>query len=371
MPLIVALHLCTVCAVGALAMQSTQRNRAAWIAAALVAISPLATFGTVQQLLPQVWGLGLAAALVAWLMRPEMHIRPGARPADMVSVGLLGTGIILVYVELASTVALAYVLYVAVLAIRRMVHLVVFRLWLPAVAITIVVLNGYLLREMEFVRMQANSGVKGGSGIDVFGFALLPRSLPAIFGFHPLSPSPNAFGLRPAIVVTLVLLGLLVAYTARSALRGSAPSIVLCTYVCLALFLGLQGSGFGVYKIYMYAQPFLAAAVAIWLAQLTNRLVLPTASLALLVVVGIQLHTQHSYIARSQNPVDLPHASSVDLLPHLGACTARLKSQLFQSRRIRRLPNSKPRRSTLGRLFTSSARTTLRDLSQPEWKGKP
>ena len=64
MPLIISFSLTTVCGAAALAMQAATRWWAASLAAFLLVVSPLETFGVVQQLLPQVWGLGLAAALV-------------------------------------------------------------------------------------------------------------------------------------------------------------------------------------------------------------------------------------------------------------------------------------------------------------------
>src|SRR4051812_23962866 len=55
MPFILALQLCTICATAALAMQASTRRLAALVAAGLVSVAPLWTFGIVQQLLPQVW----------------------------------------------------------------------------------------------------------------------------------------------------------------------------------------------------------------------------------------------------------------------------------------------------------------------------
>ncbi len=122
MPLIFALGLCGACGAGALAMQATSRWWAAAVAAAFLLISPLATFGALQQLLPQVWGLGLATALFALLMRVELHEGEGAKLKDLVPIALLAAGIILVYVELASIIAVAYALYVVSILVRGKVE---------------------------------------------------------------------------------------------------------------------------------------------------------------------------------------------------------------------------------------------------------
>ena len=89
MPLIFAFGLCGACGAGALAMQATSRWWAAAVAAAFLLISPLATFGALQQLLPQVWGLGLATALFALLMRVELHEGEGAKLKDLVPIAFL------------------------------------------------------------------------------------------------------------------------------------------------------------------------------------------------------------------------------------------------------------------------------------------
>ena len=50
-----------VCGTAALAMQASRKWWVATVAAVLLALSPFASYGVLQELLPQVWGLGLAA----------------------------------------------------------------------------------------------------------------------------------------------------------------------------------------------------------------------------------------------------------------------------------------------------------------------
>src|SRR6266511_4634172 len=181
MPLTLALNLCAISGAGALAMQVSRRWIVAALAAALIAVSPLATYGVVQQLLPQVWGLGLAVVLLALLMRSELHRDPGPQLKDAVLVGILVAAVILVYVELAFTLALAYALYLALLAARRRIAVVpLLRLWAPAIAIICLVLNTYLLRELEFLSSQATFGLRGIGRAPLFGYSLVPSALPAV-----------------------------------------------------------------------------------------------------------------------------------------------------------------------------------------------
>ena len=76
MPLIVAFNMTAVFGGAALAMQASRKWRAAYLAALLLITSPLAAFGVVQQLLPQVWGLGLATGIFALIVRQKLHGRP-------------------------------------------------------------------------------------------------------------------------------------------------------------------------------------------------------------------------------------------------------------------------------------------------------
>lgn len=321
MPLIAAFHLCTICGTAALALQASRRWWAAVVAAALIAVSPLATFGLLQQLLPQVWGLGLAAALFALLMRTELH--RGTRPnlGDIVPISLLVFAVIAAYIELASTLLLAYALYVGVLLLRREFDLrVVARLWVPAVAFAAVVLNSYGVRELRYVRSQASIGLHGvTTGLfgktPGFGFTLVPSALSGIVGFRamPAVGTSSIIGLSIAVSAVLLFVALIAAV--RTARRGVAASVALVAYAALAAYLGFRSSDFGLYKLYMYLQPFLAAAVAVWLAQARSRRVVAFALVPLTLIAAALVSTQRVYVAASRDPLGLRHASSQGLLP--------------------------------------------------------
>jgi hypothetical protein len=190
MPVILAFDLCAASAAGALAMQFAQRSWAAILAAALAVVSPLAAYGVVQQLLAQVLGLGIAAALLALLMRPELHGGRGARPRDVIPIGVLATGLLLGYVELVPEIALAYIAYVALLGARRQLGFrAVTGLWLATAIVAVVVLNGYLFTELDFLKHQADAGFHSGGGPPLFGYILVPSALPGILGSRRFPPA--------------------------------------------------------------------------------------------------------------------------------------------------------------------------------------
>jgi hypothetical protein len=320
MPFILALNMCTICGTAALAMQASRRWWAATVAAALLAVSPLATFGVLQQLLPQVWGLGLATALFALLMRPEVHrgLRPSLR--DALPVSMLVAAMIVVYIELASTLMLAYALYVGLLAIRHELDLgVAARLWVLAAAFTALVLNRYGITELRYLRSQTSVGIHGGAhGVfagSPFGFALVPSALSGIVGFQKLPVPGQSPLVQWSIGAGAVLLITAFAASVFTAFRGVASSVALVAYAALAAYLALRTSDFGLYKTYMYVQPFLAAAVAIWIAKATRKRTLAIAFVPLALLVASQVSTQQAYVRDSQNPLALRHASNEDLFP--------------------------------------------------------
>jgi hypothetical protein len=313
MPLIVAMNLGTISAGAALAMQAARRSWAAVVAAVVLAVSPLATFGVVQQLLPQVWGLGIAAALCALLMRPELHRGRGPTIGQALLVGLVAAALIVVYIELAATVGLIYAIYVGVLQVRRELEVrAVARLWGAAAVVTLTLHNTYLFREFHYVGIQTNAGVhSGGAGPPTFGYALVPNALPEILGLHTLASSAT----NRSIVAAIILLGLVLVAAVATAARGVAASIALVAYLGIGIVLAVQDSDFGLFKLYMYIQPFLAAAIAVWLFEIRAKAALAAVAMVVGLVVIAQLSTQRTYVNRSRNPIDLRHASEPTLLP--------------------------------------------------------
>jgi hypothetical protein len=331
MSLNVALALGGMSAVAALALQATRRTWAAYVAACLLAISPLATYGVLQQLLPQVWGLALGAALFALLMRPEVHERR-PRLGDLVPIGLLATALILVYVEFTPIVGAAYVLYVAILAARRRLA---FRsaalLWLGTAATAVVVLQTYLPRELRFLSTQASYGASEALAGSPFAFVLVPAALPGVTGVTALPADPLVHFLDLVIVASalMIVVGIVAAFA--TAARGVAASVMLVAFTGVAALLVAEGSDFGLFKLFMFIQPFVAAAVAVWLTLLPRGPVLFAAAAGVALLAALQLHTQWGYVDRSRSPIDLIHASDADLLPAFDGVVERARAPIVSA----------------------------------------
>lgn len=323
MPTILAFELCCASGVGALAMQFARRWWAAPLASALLLVSPLATYGVVQQLLAETWGLGIAVALIALLMRTELHTGKGPRLREAIPIGILATGLVLGYVELASQIGLAYVVYLAILGARKQLSITALvRLALPALAVILLVLNVYLLDELSFLHFQSVHGLSAGSYPPLFGYVFVPSALPGVVGLQTLPPGVDAAALNLTIVLAFVLLVGAAIASVIGALRGAAAAVVLVTDLALMVLLALHSSDFGIFKLSIYVQPFLAAAVAVWLANTRRLIVQGVAATVLVGLVVAALSSQHAYVEASENPGDVPNLSAADVIPAFYALSA-------------------------------------------------
>ncbi len=315
MPLALVLGLVTACGAGALTLTATRRSWAAIVAVALVLVSPLFTFGIVQQLLPQTWGLAVSVALLALLMRVEPHRDPGARLADLLPIGLLATALLLVYVEIVPEVAAAYGLYVVLIALRREVTLrALARLWIPVLGLAVVLLNAYLIREVGFLLNAVTRGVRS-EHPPLFGYLVVPSALPSLLGLQTLPPGAEAPLLDLSIIAAGILLLTGLAGCLAGLRRPSAPAVALVVDAGLAGLLVAKGSDFGLFKLSMYIQPFLAAMIAVWAASARRRSVQVLVGGALALLIVFQLSTQLAYVRASRNPGEVADASSTQLIP--------------------------------------------------------
>jgi hypothetical protein len=318
MPVILAFNLCGACAVGALALQAARRWWAAVLAAGLLLVSPLASYGVVQQLIAQVWGLGLLVALCALLMRSELHGGRGPRARDVLPIGLVAFALVFGYPELIAELILPYLAYLAILARgKRLTVSALARLWLPCVAIVIVVLNSYFFTELSFLKGQSTHGLSASAYPPLFGYVLVPSGLPSLFGLQILPPGPDAHYLNLTIVLALAAIAVLLVASALAAIRGNAAALLLLAASALACLLIVRSGDFGIFKLMMYVQPFLAAFLATWIAGARRLTFAGFGAAALVLLIVVQVSRQHAYVKASLNPSgsSVPHLSASDVIP--------------------------------------------------------
>ncbi len=318
MPLSISIAMSSICATGALAMQASRRWWAASVAAALLVTSPLAGYGVMQQLLPQDWGLGLGAALFAWLMRPEIYRNKGAGVSDLFVISVTAAAIFVVAFEVATSLGVAYALFAFFLILRRRVSLRdVTLLWGLPLVTTAAVTNTYLPRALDYIRTYVLPfGTSSGfHGVSQFGFAVVPTVLPGITGLQSLFAGQQTPNMESFIIFSAVLLAGGFIASILTAAKGAAAGITLLGDLLLGILLAKNSNDFGLFKLYMYLQPFLAATVAALLSSLRHKRTLVAAGALTVVVAFMQLSTLNTYVDQSIHPIDLRNASAGDLLP--------------------------------------------------------
>lgn len=317
MATILSIAMAGVCATGALAMQAARGRWAAPIAAGLIAISPLAGYGILQELLPQNWGLGLAAGLFAWLMRREVHVARRVMVTDVVVISILATALYIAASEVAASLAGGYVIYLLVLLRRRELSVrALIRVWGPALLLIAALSNTFLPRAIRYLWgiLFLVGSIRSFSQATHFAYALVPSALPGAVGLRSLF-APPAHNTSVYIAIAAVLLVIVAVISVTSAVRGGAAACVLVNMFALAALLARADNDFGMFKLYMYAQPFLAVTVAVFLTRQRRRSTAVVAGCLVAAVAVVQIAVLNGYVDNSRNPIDLRNASAPDLLP--------------------------------------------------------
>jgi hypothetical protein len=298
MPILIAMHLALVAAAGGLVWRDASSRSAALATCWLLAASALTTLGTVTQLLPQVWGLTLACGFLAaaWdLDRPPFGLRRAVVPA------FLGASLLVAYTEFAPIIAVPW-----------LVRLLSLRLWqrerrralatLAAMAICGAIAGApYIDRYIPFVLRQASIGMSSRGGVDLFPYFRFSSTFANLWGLLPIARMVP----EPMMSLAIVAGALAFAATFVALLgplrRGEPAAVLLLFMLVFSVVLFERGSGFGLFKLAMYVQPFMLGTAALVLAPdapHARRRGWP----ALALIAALGLPTQNFYIRSSVDP---------------------------------------------------------------------
>lgn len=263
MPLTLAMYAALLLAASALVLQSVNR-RAALLACILVSASALNTLGVLYQLTPQLAGLSSLAGCAAVMCRP---VRFRSRAA-LVRRGLLGayffSGLLIVYPEVLPFLGLSFLVYFAVAVLRRRQPIGPLFAWAGvAGAGTLVLVNQYILGVIVFLHFQLR-GLHSESDLDtsLFPFYLVPSGIAYFWGFLPIPRLSSDLVLTTLILAgTGLSLAALVAVVWQ-ALRGAAVASVAVVMCSLYFVLLSNQADFGLFKLAMFAQPFVLGTMA-------------------------------------------------------------------------------------------------------------
>lgn len=334
MPVIVALHLTLISAVGALIGQSGQRHLAGVLTCLLVALSALNGLGTLQQLIAQVGGVGLLASGAALLLTPVWALERSVAIRHGLLTGILCAGLFVFYTEILPFLMLAFGLYVAIALLRRELSLTK-RPSLVSLGVAagtgLVIVNTQLIVGTFFVIRQAGVASGGGLAPDIdralFPYFLVPSGLATFWGLQSIGSASGEPWLSASIAVGLVLLAALIVSTVVLAWRGHATAVVTLAMLLFAAQLVRQGSGFGLFKLAMFIQPFMLGAMVLGCLSLFRRPVLGLVPLLALGAMSLPAHLFYVETSRGVNQGLVPNASASRMYDEMKTMARPLESQ--------------------------------------------
>lgn len=262
MSLVLALHLTMLCAAAALVCGSSNRERVALLAFLMIASSAELADGTINNLMPQDFGLAaLAACVVLLLDRPLEGRRIYAQAA---LGGVFVATLLLAYPEMLPFLILALAMYGTVAALKGIIP---FRRWLlvaPLVcSVTLALANAAVPGALHLL-LWAGRANSGGAITSIFPYYMTPFGFALGWGFAPLGSGDYSTWLIQAGVVAGMLLYIAAAIVClRGIFRLSPIASVGATMLLLFPVLFATDDAFGMMKLAMYAQPFVLGALAI------------------------------------------------------------------------------------------------------------
>ena len=298
MPVIIALGLIQLSSAAALVLHHGRWRRRALISVALLAISPLFMLGTLYQLIAQVGGLALALAATALLTTLLPPTRRRLIP-QVAALSIVGAAVAVFYPEITAFAALTAMLVSGVEWIRGIQQSTTvatgsrFRqrvargvatfptmralLVLYAIVGVMVLLRYNVLSYVFTMMLQMGSGFRSVDlSLSLFPYFMIPTGLANLFGLMPLAVNFAEPVTSLSIVAGLLALATALGFALRESLRPAPMALLLLVQFLLAMRLMTSGNDFGLYKIAMFMQPALAAALACALLKLPwSRLTAP------------------------------------------------------------------------------------------------
>lgn len=302
MPVICALHLTLIASVGSLVCKSDTLGRSAIVAMLLMSLSPLTSLGVLYQLIGQVGGLALLVSAVVFLCRVGT-----AGVTDKLLIGsvpeiLIIAALFMWYPEVIPFLGIIWAMYVAhtfFTGEQQFLKLIL----RPAIAaiIAISLLNTYFLTAMSFLFGQVSGGVAPNQeNVVAFPYFLIPSGLSAFWGLSPI-----AGGLREPFVSLLIGFGIILFYVfGRFALikelrnrNPAAHAVVLMAILALLLF--FRDGDFGLFKLAMFAQPFVVSCIASAVGVIAWPTLTWAAKTIGILALPLMVGSQYAYVAKS------------------------------------------------------------------------
>lgn len=319
MPVIMALHLTLIAGTGALVTGVGKARRTPLIAMGLLALSPLTSLGALYQLIGQVGGLALLTAAVTLTYRNVHFKNISELVRGSVPAALIFASIFVWYPEVLPFFGLGWILYTIFMLIFR--GQIAWPIMKPALVVGVLVLialNQYVIAALKFMLGQASGGMQSADVSSVlFPYFLVPSGIAAFWGLIPIAGDIHEPFVSLAIAGGLILFFWLVRHVLPRQIRDAdAPVSILLVMLAMGLILFYRNIDFGLFKLAMFAQPFLMAVLAIELrpkswshTPLYTKIALPVLLMSLAI-------SQYGYVAKSTGEEfgglnEIPYASAL------------------------------------------------------------
>lgn len=357
MPVIVAFHLALVAAAGGLAATGAGR-RGGLAAAALLAVSAATAYGVVWQLIAQVAGLALLCTSLGLVSGRFRRVRAGVLLPRAAACGVAFAGLLLFYPEVIPILVGGCV----VLGVRELARRRLDRRHLAHAGAAIAVMAGllpvYLLGAASFLLEQAEHGGGGSdAAVQLFPYFLTPRAAALFWGLLPIAGAESEMLQNVCIVLGFVLLAALLRPALGGVRRNWSFAAALAVVGALAVSLYASRAAFGLFKLAMFAQPFLWAVVGAWAVSRRGRWAARAAVVALVAVGALNARTQFWYVDQScgaAHRVELPSATTRHAMSEFRTALARERAA-----------------GEVDRVYLVTENTTLSKLLATELRGVP
>jgi len=319
MPVIVMLSLLQLSSAAGLVLSRGRHRRWALATAGLLALSPLFMLGTLYQLIAQVGGLALLMTLLSLLTERPSNAT-GALFRQGVLAGISAGALCIYYPEVTPFAGLGFGCHLFLSLLRdkgrREAWL---RLSVYCVFVTFVYINFNAISYIYTFLKQFVSAVRTNDlSLSLFPYFLLPSGFGNLYGWMPFThlfsdPVPLI-----SVIAGMCLSLLAITSSVREAWRRTPIAILFCVMAALAVKLFTGGNDFGLYKLAMFIQPPLMAALAWWLLRLPSRGRVAVWLVALYFASTIPTALSYSTDSlglRTGSITELPFASELGLTP--------------------------------------------------------
>ncbi len=328
MPLIGVFHLMLLSAVTGLVYLTAARRRAAELTMLLLACSALTTMATLSQLIAQVLGLSLLAVCAATFMRPLERLASARLIRYGVFGGVLISALVVSYPEILPFLAVPVLIF----TIWRMVignRKTILWLYVTAFASAAALIATYARYAAGFFAIQVFSGLSGLPEV-LFPYFLIPSGLADVWGLAPINLRLHEPWMSIAIVMGAVLLLLCILGVVDRVKKFDPTALIAGVMLLLAIRVSSPRTDFALFKLVLYAVPFLVAVASTSYVNLAalrpSRTVLARCVMLapILILIGAGLRSQFVYVERSGGEigrgsglVELPGASGNGMLGEL------------------------------------------------------